>query len=338
MIKKGSIEKVYYPKRKINNLVLSLEYEYSECHSDNETYYYKSKYTFSKEMKSDLYFEAINQETNKIEACILCSFISSKDILIFENDKTLMIDKMSFNNKGSLIKLLYYVQSVININHKLSSLSMIVVDDDFKNTFNDAISFYNLHDKYSQRSFYKSDEAYKLQIYNIWVMNDYSYEDAMDILLDDGFKILNNLPADDTFLIEEGNISWAIPAYNNCDENDGDLVYFNDEYPIGLVPLNRIYYNNKIAGYFVFDIGIDEIDNNHVPVAYIYDIYIDSRDELKYKVLDNILNYIKYYTFKHLCAYFVLYKLNDGKDALCNCLVGKYNAIVDDNKIYIKYE
>lgn len=85
-------------------------------------------------------------------------------------------------------------------------------------------------------------------------------------------------------------------------------------------------------------LGIDEIDNNHVPVAYIYDIYIDSRDEFKYKVLDYILNYIKYYTFKHLCAYFVLYKLNDGKDVLCNCLINKYNAIVDDNKIYIKYE
>ena len=337
MIKNGSLEKVYYPKMEVKDLVLSLEYKYSECHSDNESYYYKSKYAFSKEKPYDYYFEARNKETKKIEACILCSFISLKDILIFENDKTLMIDKLSFNRTDSLIKLLYYVQSVMDINNKLSSLSMIDVDASLKDMFNDTISFYDFHNKYSQRDFYKSEDVYKLKLYNVRVIGVFNYEDSRNIFLDNHFTLSNNLYTDDTFLIEEGKVSWAIPAYNHCDENDGDLVYFNEELPIGLVPFNRVYYDNQIIGYFVFDMGVDFINNDYVAVAYIYDMYIDSRDEFKYNVLEYILNYIKYYSFKFLCMYFVLYKLNDGKDTLCNCLVKKYNAIDDGDKIFIKY-
>lgn len=67
-------------------------------------------------------------------------------------------------------------------------------------------------------------------------------------------------------------------------------------------------------------------------------MYIDPKDEFKYKVLEYMLDYIKINSFKWLGMYFVLYKINDGKDSLCNCLLDRFNAIDDGDKVYIKLE
>ena len=338
MIVSKTDEKVYYPKRKIDDLVLSLEYKYSECHSSNEIYFYQSNQAFTKYLDYDLYFEARNRRTNQIEACILGYKTKYEGFFLHYQITSLMIDKLSFNNVEALMKLFHYMGSIYTVISNFPILVLTDLDDILRNHLKGLISFYDLHDRYKLRNLYVSDEAFNLKIFGIGFNSDdgYTYEDERSIFLDKDFTIFDKYDADDTFEVEADNDCWPVPSYSYVDEDN--IVYLNEKYPIGLVRFNKLFYKNKVVGYFVYDTNFDEIDNKYVPVSYIYDMYIDLQDDFKYKVLEYILNYIRLNTFKWLTSYFVAYKLNDGKDVLCNCLIERFNAVDDGNRVYIKYE
>ena len=330
MIVSKTDEKVYYPKRKIDYLVLSLEYKYSECHSNNEMYFYQSKQAFTKSLDCDLYFEARNRKTNQIEACILGYKTKYEGYFKYNQITSLMVDKLSFNTVEALMKLLHYIESMYKVFTNFPTLVLTDLDITLKKHLDNLVSFYEIHDRYKERNYYVNDEAFNLKVYGIAFNYDdgYTYEDERAIYLDKDFEVFNKYGADDTFEVQAENDCWPVPTYKYMEEEDNNLVYFNDEPPIGLVRFNKLYYKNKVVGYFVYDTGIDEIENKRVPVAYIYDMYIDPQDDFKFKVLKYILNYIKFNTFKWLTSYFVTYKLNDGKDVFCNCLIVKFSCLI----------
>ena len=340
MIVKDTTEKVYYPKRKIDDLVLSLEYKYSDCHSNNEIYFYQSKHTFSKDTNYDLYFEARNRKTSLIEACILGYTTKYEGFFVYYQIRSVIIDKLSFSSVEALMKLLHYMESIYYVIINFPTLVITDLDDDLKRFINGKTTIVDLHERYNQKFYYVDDEAFNLSVYGIFFNadDDYTYEDKRAIFLDNDFTLFNKYDADDTFYVQEEGIWWDVPMYKFSDETDGDLVYLNEEQPVGFVRFNKLFYKNKVVGYYVYDIGLDKVEDKFVMVTYIYDMYIDSKDDFKYKVLNYILNYIKFNTYKWLPSYFVMYKLNDGKDAVCNCLIDRFNAIDDGDKVYIKYE
>ena len=332
--------KVLYPKRKIGDTVLSLEYKYSECHSDNEIYYYSSNHLLTKKLEYDFYFEARNRKTNNLEAAMLCYFPNFSDLSKRFGNNALIVNKLSFSNEEALKKIFYYINSIISINKFISEIYILDLDEKQKSILNKIVDLYDMHKMHNQRFFYNSDEAYNMKIYALVIKfyDNYEYEDNRIIKLDSDFSIKQNSFADDVFWVKEENVDWPVPVYKYLDEEDDELAYLNEEYPVGYGSFNKLYYKNKIVGYFWYDLGFDYIENNYVPVAYFYDMYINSKDDSKYKVLEFMLNYIKYNSFKWLGMYFVLYKLNDGKDSLCKFLIDKFNAVDDNDKVYIKYE
>ena len=342
MIVKNTLEKVYYPKRKIGDLVLSLEYKYSECHSNDEIYFYQAKHVFTRDTDYDLYFEARNWKTNLVEACILGYRTKYEGFLVHYKLQSVIVDKLSFNNVEALLKLLHYMGSIYTVMVDFPTIVITDLDEILKEHLNGRIHIMNLHDtfRYNEKSTFVDEEAFNLKVYGLHFNYEdgYKYNDERAIFLDKDFTVFDKYSAEDTFAVEGDGIYWGVPVYDSEDEDDGHLVYLNEEPPLYLVRFNKLFYKNKVVGYFVYDFGLDIVENVYTPVTYIYDMYIDSVDEFKYKVLEFILNYIKFNTYEWLVSDFVMYKLNDDKDVVCKCLIDRFNGIDDGDRVYIKYE